>query len=600
MSKEAQPTPTGSLGQRAAGPNGTRPPVHDILQRVAGHLRAVGASNGPAVAWCLLLTGLVCIPWLRGGFLFGTDFPGPRYFRLPTALDPSAPIETLLALLSTVLGGEWTGKLLIFTTLFLAALSAFVCLPMGGFLPRASASLIYLLNPFVWDRLHYGEVFLLTGYAVMPWAVRTAQRLIEKPRVSRGVGTAIWIVAISSLAVHLLLIFGLITLIYGLAMLISRRRDGEYIRQLFLSLAATGLGAIALTAYWLAPFLTGTSQGAQIISRVGSGDLQAFQTAADPHLGLYLNVLGLYGFWGESTGLVPSMKVFTPAWPLVLILMLFLGVLVLFRAALPTHSTGLSVIRGWVLTLAAAAVASFFLSLGVADPHIAPLVRFIDRVLPIYRGMRDAGKWTALLALTYAQLIPLGILLFQERVESFRRDLRSLGRWAVPVIALGLPLAYGNGLLFGAHGEIQPSAYPASWYRADQVISSGTSQGRAVFLPWHLYLTMSFVRNANPLVRSPAPTFFSIPAVVSNDPELLNVAPPLDTHEQRVLANLVAQGKAGHWAQDLAGLHIRYILLAREVDWQSYGYLGSQSGFTRLADLGEIVVYENILVSNRS
>ena len=47
----------------------------------------------------------------------------------------------------------------------------------------------------------------------------------------------------------------------------------------------------------------------------------------------------------------------------------------------------------------------------------------------------------------------------------------------------------------------------------------------------------------------------------------------------------------------LAARNVKYVLLAREVDWSSYGYLDSQPGLVRVGDYGSIVLYRNSLVA---
>jgi hypothetical protein len=55
-------------------------------------------------------------------------------------------------------------------------------------------------------------------------------------------------------------------------------------------------------------------------------------------------------------------------------------------------------------------------------------------------------------------------------------------------------------------------------------------------------------------------------------------------------------GGRGDWASSLASRGIKYILLAREVEWRQYAYLDQQAGLLQIADYGSIVVYRNLLV----
>jgi hypothetical protein len=210
--------------------------------------------------------------------------------------------------------------------------------------------------------------------------------------------------------------------------------------------------------------------------------------------------------------------------------------------------------------------------------------------------MRDAGKWAALLALVYSQLGALGAAAILEWLgKKAPREIRS--EWVVSgavAVLLALPLYYGNGLLYGAHGQIKPSQYPAGWYAADRVLASDSHPGRTLFLPWHEYLGFSFIRNQNKVVAPPGPAFFSVPLLVSLDPEVAGVGPPA-TPDQIALYDLVREGSNGSWAQVLAAHKIKYVLLAREVDWGSYNYLNDQPGLTLVKDFNSIVLYRNNL-----
>ena len=146
------------------------------------------------------------------------------------------------------------------------------------------------------------------------------------------------------------------------------------------------------------------------------------------------------------------------------------------------------------------------------------------------------------------------------------------------------------------HGEIKPSQYPPGWYAADQVLAADAHPGRALFLPWHEYMALSFVRNQNSVVASPAPTFFSIPVLVSADPGVPGIPPP-KTRDQMLVTGLVQDGAQGKWAEGLASIGVKYILVAREVDWRSFGYLDGQPDLVKVGDFGSIVLYRNGLLS---
>jgi hypothetical protein len=286
------------------------------------------------------------------------------------------------------------------------------------------------------------------------------------------------------------------------------------------------------------------------------------------------------------------MKEFAPLWPAALValmLLMFVGVAAFARRG---ESLG-----PWVLGLMIAATAALILEAGSSHRVTAHLVGWLDANIPSYRGMRDAGKWASLVALAYSQLAALGALTIVERLRNHATSTWR-AEWAgstAAALLLAIPFYYGNGLLFGMHGEIKPSQYPPGWYAADQFLLSDPNAGRTLFLPWHEYLGLSFVRNQNAAIACPAPAFFSKPVLVSTDPELFGKPPPTDP-VQVAVSNLVKASDQGHWAPVLAAMNVKYILLAREVDWESYTYLLSHEGLVEVADYGSIILFRNTLV----
>jgi len=120
--------------------------------------------------------------------------------------------------------------------------------------------------------------------------------------------------------------------------------------------------------------------------------------------------------------------------------------------------------------------------------------------------------------------------------------------------------------------------------------------GRTLFLPWHEYMGLSFIRNQNRVVVSPASTFFATPVLVSGDPEVPGIVPPSNP-DQDAVTSLVRDGAQGHWAEVLASRGIKYVLVAHEVDWRSYSYLDGQAGLVRVGDYGSIVLYRDVLTN---
>jgi hypothetical protein len=547
-----------------------------------------------SILWAALLTLLVAGPWLGNGYLFGTDWPGPRRFDFPSTLSSSAPLQFALAAVSGLVSGELTGKLVVFSLLFTAAVAAYRAIPVASFPPRAAGATVYVLNPFVYGRLHYGQLFLLAGYALLPWVAVRLRILVTDPSPRAAIVAALSLTVLGAFSIHMFLVVGVLAIALVTTHSAFAPQRALYLKRLAPALVfAVGVAA-ALTSYWTVPVLIGRGPEGARLAGFQVGDLRAFAVVPDEHLGLLPNLLGLYGFWAEATRRFTSMKDFVPFWPAVLAVLLVLciaGAAAAFRHK-PDHMSA------WVAALLIAAAIALVLEMGIANPTTSVVVGWLDQNVPVYRGMRDAGKWAAMLALVYSQLAALGVAAILGWVRRWRRSATSQ-QWiesAAIGLFIALPMYYGNGLLFGMHGEIRPSQYPPGWYAADRALASDSHPARALFLPWHEYLHLSFVQNQNAIIASPAPSFFSTAILVSANPEVPGIAPPGDP-EQVAIASLVSAGAKGHWATVLASLHVKYILLAREVDWSSYTYLDQQPDLIRVGDYGSIVLYRDSLVN---
>jgi hypothetical protein len=457
-------------------------------------------------------------------------------------------------------------------------------------LPRAAAATVYVVNPFVYGRLNYGQMFLLAAYATLPWAVIRLRRLLAEPGVKSSLGAAAAFFMLGVFSPHILLMAGLLAVALYVVCVVARKGKLAYLRKSGPWVSASIVAAAVASSYWLVPLIAGRGYAGTVISTTGSGELTAYAVVPDRSLGLVPNLLGLYGFWAENTGRFASMKAFVPFWPAILAALLVvcaIGAIAAFRQ----RNSGLA---PWVAGLLIAGAVGFLLEMGVSNPLTSGVVTWLDVHIPIYRGMRDAGKWGALLALVYSQLSGLGTAAI---LTWLKKGVRSplLSEWAggfAAALLLALPLYYGNGLLFGAHGEIKPSAYPAGWYAADRLLVSDQMPGRGLFLPWHMYMRYSFVQNQNQVIACPAATFFSIPILSSGDPEVPGIMPALSP-DQTAISSLVASGSTANWARVLADRGVKYVLLAKELDWENYKYLDQQAGLVRVADLGTMILYRN-------
>ena len=125
---------------------------------------------------------------------------------MPTEVSGSAPFQVVLAAISRLVGPEATGKTLVLAILIGGALASFSAIPTRGIAGRMAAATLFTANPFVFGRLHYGQLFLLAGYALLPWVAMRLRALSATPNWSRALLFALSLSLVGLFSTHLFLV----------------------------------------------------------------------------------------------------------------------------------------------------------------------------------------------------------------------------------------------------------------------------------------------------------------------------------------------------------------------------------------------------------
>jgi hypothetical protein len=487
----------------------------------------------------LVLAVLVCWPFV-GGRLLLLDFvsgphqplvPGTAY-GLDGGLVGGVPLTIVFRLIDRLLGQA--GSVVPAAVFFpLATTGAARLVRTAGLPARLGAGFFYAVNPFVFDRLYAGQLGLLLGYALLPFAVTALADAAQEPhRVGRA---ACWAGVTVMMSEH----FAWILVPVAAAIILTRPHRARAT----LRLCGAALGAAAISSYLLvAPLLAGVSPAAPL------AQLAAYRTRADPRVGLLVNVAGLYGFF--RPGPTEPKDLFS-RWPAVLaalVLIVVVGYIALLRDA-ANRRDGLAML--------AAGVAGYVLSLGDQGPA-GGLFRLAYEHLPGFVVMREPDKFAVLVALAYAYGFGWGI----AWLTTGRRQ--KAAQVASAALAIALPLAYTPNLLGGLGGQVKGSELPSSWFFASHLAGHAT----VLFLPWHEYLPTSFTDQR--AIANPAAFYFAGTVITSQNPgagyafaaedpvhvfidKLLG--PPVDLQRLRVA---------------LADLGVRFVALAKTADWRDF------------------------------
>ncbi|HSX16129.1 MAG TPA: hypothetical protein VLF40_05030 [Candidatus Saccharimonadales bacterium] len=516
-------------------------------------------------------------PLLRPGFVLTLDMVFTPQLRMPTTSSNDYVFRVLLHGLNLFIASDVIEKCLLFLVLLLSGAGMHLLVKAAGCGQTAGAyiaGIIYMVNPFTYDRFMAGQYEVLLGYALLPWFTRLLLKFLAGP----GWRPAVWLAAsaalVSIVSIHTI---GLLVILSAAALcvLLWRRRGDRVWRRNVLKyggLAAAGF--VAASSYWLVPLAFGHGSVAAQLGSISSADQSAFATAGNGLLGKVGNVVRLQGFWVEARGMYDLPQTRVPAWGL-------LGVMVWGLVVAGAVSLWRS---GKWLTVMIFAISAFtggLLALGVLSGWPASHVPFLA-------GFREPEKFVALLALGYALLAGFGAAAVLRYCREQGGRVFAVGG---TVLLAALPLVWTAPMLGGFGGQLRAVHYPADWTAMNTRLGKDRSDGQTLFLPWHLYMRYGF---AGRIIASPAPAFFDTSAIVSDNPEFRGAARANATPTKRALDDLLPHAAiTSDLATRLAKLHIRYVLLAREDDYRQYSYLRQASGLQLVAKSQTLELYRN-------
>jgi hypothetical protein len=532
-------------------------------------------SEVRALAWFALVSVLVLGPLLGRGYLFLLDFPaGPRFPRVPLFPLPSSPFSanaTPLLAVHSLLRNVYVylpDKLFLLAPIVVGGMGVYRLLASRFELstfPAVFGGTLFTINPFVYDRYLAGQMYFLLAYALIPWAFTPILDVLTAPSTRNSIRFALWFGLIAAIDLH---VAGMYALLFALALLFApsgRARSG---------LIAVGLAAL-LSAYWVLPSLL--SQPGQAVT---TADLSVYASRPSG-LAVVPALVSLQGFWRNE---FPTAAQRVPV--LYVLLLPILGLVVVGGA----HLIRPGPTRGVAAVLAVAGAAGVVLAAGTSAPVTGPIFRWLFEHVWIVRIYREPQKFLALTLLAYAVFGAVGVSRLLERWGYRARAAFRWGANATAVAAIAAVFGYSFTMFWGFLGQARLVDYPQEWEHVEQMTSD--TSARLLVLPWHLYATWSFADDR--IIENPAKSFFSA-EVLSGDNVGFNRLPtqstdPFSYYIQRLIADGGSIRNAGHM---LAPLDVRFVLLLKEADWKTYGFLSRQADLVPVYGGSRLTLFEN-------
>jgi hypothetical protein len=437
--------------------------------------------------------------WSRGYVLVGdmTFVPDQPWKSAWLGLDGSVPravpADALVSVLSHAMPGDLLQKAILLGILVLAGLGMIRMariVPGGVAWPaRLGGAVLYLWNPYVFERLAIGHWGLLVGYAALPWVLAAA--LDVRRNVGSGAGRDI---------ARLLLLLAIAAagsptggLVAGLVAVVVTVDRHEVRRTLSV------IGAVVLVNLpWLAP---GVLNDAGVSD--GSG-VAAFAARADTSLGAVGSLLTFGGMWKASAAPTERDAGLLVATALVLVIVSLAALVVVGRR--PAVREALAADR-----LVLLAVLGFVLA---ALPTTGAGERLVTDLVDAATGAglwRDSQKW--LMPFVLVTCLGFALLLDGLGQQLRRRGLPAAS--SVVVLALA-PVVLLPSLAWGLSGRFDPVDFPAEWQTVRTILSEQPAGDRQVaVLPWSAYQRLPW--NDHRAALDPSIRFFPGQVVASED-----------------------------------------------------------------------------------
>ncbi len=516
-----------------------------------------------------LLSLAILGPLLLPGYILTLDMPftpntdsTAQFYGLPTGQFSSfLPYSLLLDLGSGIVPAWFVQKVILFLAFFLCGLGAHRLVQSRG-IGKYFAGLLYTINPFIYVRFLAGQWTLIISYALIPFAIKAFLDMLENGNKRNAIKVAVLSTLVGTLATHQ---FFLLLLAFFIIFLIKVVKERNLPPRTISAFKYSGIGAgvfLALNIYWLVPDLLA---GGIRTEYLGQADLVLFAPGATSRI--LFDVASMYGFW---RGGYIHVQDILPFWWLFFLFLLFL---VAYGSICNLDRNNRS--RWLVISFGIIGMVSFFLAVGAAANLTKPLFEWLWAHIPIIKGFRDSHKFVALLCLAYAYLGGLGLGEFAKTMKAQRKKLFKLAMMLLTIIALLTPLGY-SFTFFGFYGQLRVTDYPKEWYEVNKYLNDDKDDFNVLFLPWHQYMDYGWLPNIEKRLANPARAFFDKPVIQGDNIEMPGIYTQSTNPISKYVEFLLRNRNINNLGELLAPLNVKYVILVKEADYESYDFLYEQ------------------------
>ncbi len=556
--------------------------AYAVVEWVRKHYAFLSGTVAP-VAFFSSISVIVLGAFLQPGYVLVTDMVfGPRVSLAGVyGFSPSLGGGNALALfeyLAYMAVPAWfIEKIFLFLIFFLSGYTMYLF--SGHFHlngpSRYFASILYAVNPFVYARMLAGAWGLLFAYSLSPLAflsfVLLMSAVTRRTMFINAARSALIFTTLAVFDIHtFVLMTGLSALFFVVLCFYAGR--GKFVAHI--SRAGTSV-ILIITMLFLLNFFWLYSAGASTDNILGSFTfLDAIAFASTPTVfgNTMFSIASMYGFF--RTGYLYPVSIFPS---LIFIFFIFLS-LSIFGLISYYGTTKAPV----AITLAIAAVFSVLFATGISSPLTAGLYTFLYDNVPLFNGFREPQKFVALLVFAYSFLGGLGILQLQSYLAGNGKALlpESSRKYLVAaitvIIAVSLvsPFVYSYMEVNSFNGQLTNAQYPSSWYRAQSIMDSNTSDYSVLVFPWHGYMYYNW---SGTRFASPFNSFFRQNLIFGGRNTYVGGEGSQQLFSPLIFSILSNRNRITHLGNILSVMDVKYVFLSKSADYWNYSFLYHQS-----------------------
>ena len=439
-------------------------------------------------------------------------------------------------------------------------------------------SLFFLFNPFVYGRMMYGQIGVLAAFGLLCLALGYGLSYVKDRKnidlYRWGIFTGLSLQFSSHFIFFSFILYGVL-----FSILLWRKIDKK---QFLKVISVILLCIIILNTNWILGYIKKPSQ-LDFNQNFNIKDLVAFQTSGKTGSESLGNVLMMSGFWGKERGIYADLTGVGQPWGISFLLLspiIFFGLFIGFKK---------KEFRPMTLGLISIFIIAVVLAIGIRLPISREITYWLFNHVPFYKGLRESAKWVSLIVIIYGIWLTFGLnSLLKYRIVKENRAL------SVILVSL-LIVMQAPFLLFGFKNQVHPVNYPQDWQQIDEYIishqdanSSSDCKDLILFLPWHLYMSFSWIGS---LVVNPANSFFSCPVIQGTNMEWAGIYDNSGDKNGMIIKEWLEKKNEPDSLIN-QGLNIKYIILAKEVDWQEYQWLDKIDELKLVKETDTLKLYE--------